>query len=993
MQGASSSSVSPLCKYDVFLSFRGEDTRKSFTDHLYAAMERKGIVTFRDDERLERGKPISQEIFRAIEESRFSIVIFSRNFASSTWCLDEVAKIVECMKVMGQIVIPVFYHVDPSEVRKQEGSFGDAFIRHQQNFKENVGKVEKWRDAFAHVANVSGWDLRDRHESKLIQEIVERIFNTVFCAFSRICGMGGIGKTTLAEDKLLSEILMEKSTTLWDSWAGANKIKKGLHFKRVLLVLDDVDRLDQLKALAAEHDSFGLGSRIIITTRDEHLLITHGVDNIFKLKGLNHCAALEVLGSFLFGRSIEEWKSALDRLKEVPNREILDVLRISYDGLEEMEKKIFLDIACFFRGKEKDRVIPILDSCGFNPVIGIRVLIDKSLITLSDNKLWMHDMLQEMGRAIVYQESPEEPCKRSRLWHCEDVEHVLVKNMGMDAVEALIVDDQSVLTEALWNDESYLHLDHFIRDGIHCNPKALSIMSKLRLLKILEKLRFINLSNSHNLIRTPDFTGVPNLERLVLESCTNLLEVHPSISSLKRLTLLNLKYCFRLRSLPSKIETESLEILILSCCTQVKKLPEFGVNMKHLSELCMTSLKRLNLNSCSKLQELPENMGDMECLEELNVSRTAIWELPSSITLLKNLKVLSFCGLEKSGPAPTRWYKRFTFRQTPRREGPMGLLLPSLSGLSSLRELNLSNCNLSDGAIPSDLGCLSSLRKLNLKGNNFSSLPASVCQLSKLTILDLESCRRLQSLPDLPLNIQYMKIQDCTSLETSSDLLKLGNLSEPTISCINCFKLVRNDDCNQVLHAMFKRYIQGLSYLRSRFDIILPGSRIPEWFNQRCTGSSVVIHLPPDCYDAKFAGFSLCTVFVVKEHLRKRIYSNAFFGSYTHKLGCHIKMNGHTSSRTPIFWFKEELDNIDLNDDSQHLWLLYLSRHYFGTTWQNNCNHIEFSFEVEGPGLEVKQSGAYLVYEEDAENFHKLMNNRSRSSDISIYDNNLDISE
>ena len=229
-------------------------------------------------------------------------------------------------------------------------------------------------------------------------------------------------------------------------------------------MLDDVDRLDQLKVLAGERDWFGLGSRIVITTRDEHLLITHGVDNIFKLKGMNHYEArqlfclkafkrghpldsymelsnkfvnytkglplaLEVLGSFLFGRSIEEWKSALDRLKEVPNREIVDVLRISYDGLEEMEKKIFLDIACFFRGKEKDRVITILDSCGFNPVIGIRVLIDKSLITLSDNKLWMHDMLQELGRGLIYQESPEDPCKRSRLWHREDVKHVLVKNM------------------------------------------------------------------------------------------------------------------------------------------------------------------------------------------------------------------------------------------------------------------------------------------------------------------------------------------------------------------------------------------------------------------------------------------------------------------------------------------------------------------------------------------------------------------------------------
>ncbi|XP_060669176.1 disease resistance protein RPV1-like [Ziziphus jujuba] len=223
---SSSSSKTRQWKYDVFLSFRGEDTRKSFTDHLYAAMERRGIATFRDDERLERGKPISQELLKAIEDSRFSVVIFSRNYAASTWCLDEVAKIVECMKVMGQTVLPVFYHIDPSKVRKQLGSFEDAFVRHEEDFKGNERKVQTWRDALAYVANLSGWDLRDRHESKVIQEIVDMVFNKLsysFCNFNKnivgiesqveellhyldleindavrtvgICGMVGIGKT------------------------------------------------------------------------------------------------------------------------------------------------------------------------------------------------------------------------------------------------------------------------------------------------------------------------------------------------------------------------------------------------------------------------------------------------------------------------------------------------------------------------------------------------------------------------------------------------------------------------------------------------------------------------------------------------------------------------------------------------------------------------------------------------------------------------------
>ena len=164
-QGASMSSPSPFStprwKYEVFLSFRGVDTRRGFIDHLYAALKRKGILTFRDDEELERGKPISLELLKVIEESRFAIIIFSRNYAFSTWCLDELAKIVKCMRETGLTVWPVFYDVDPSNVRKQTGTFGEAFSEHENHFTENIKKVEIWRDALREVTNLSGWHLQD----------------------------------------------------------------------------------------------------------------------------------------------------------------------------------------------------------------------------------------------------------------------------------------------------------------------------------------------------------------------------------------------------------------------------------------------------------------------------------------------------------------------------------------------------------------------------------------------------------------------------------------------------------------------------------------------------------------------------------------------------------------------------------------------------------------------------------------------------------------
>ena len=155
---SSSSSAAARWNYDVFLSFRGEDTRYSFVGHLYKALRQKGIHTFKDDKNLDRGKPISSELLKAIEESRLAIVIISKEYASSAWCLDELAHIIHCKKKTGTI-LPVFYNVDPSDIRKQMGTFEQAFIEHEN--KENKERVEKWRDALREVGNLAGCHLKN----------------------------------------------------------------------------------------------------------------------------------------------------------------------------------------------------------------------------------------------------------------------------------------------------------------------------------------------------------------------------------------------------------------------------------------------------------------------------------------------------------------------------------------------------------------------------------------------------------------------------------------------------------------------------------------------------------------------------------------------------------------------------------------------------------------------------------------------------------------
>lgn len=161
MRIQSSPSRGMAWKYDVFVSFRGE-TRNNFTDHLFAALCREGIHAFRDDTKLKKGEDISSELLQAIEGSQILIVVFSKNYASSTWCLQELAKIADCIEVPGLSVLPIFYDVNPSEVRKQSGNYEQAFVEHEERFKDNLEKVQRWRGALTQVANLSGWDVRDK---------------------------------------------------------------------------------------------------------------------------------------------------------------------------------------------------------------------------------------------------------------------------------------------------------------------------------------------------------------------------------------------------------------------------------------------------------------------------------------------------------------------------------------------------------------------------------------------------------------------------------------------------------------------------------------------------------------------------------------------------------------------------------------------------------------------------------------------------------------
>jgi Leucine-rich repeat (LRR) protein len=359
--------------------------------------------------------------------------------------------------------------------------------------------------------------------------------------------------------------------------------------------------------------------------------------------------------------------------------------------------------------------------------------------------------------------------------------------------------------------------------------------------QILDELKVIDLSDSQNLIETPDLSRVPNLEQLILQRCTRLSKIHASLGNLKRLIHLDLNGCECLERLPHKINLKSLKVFILSGCSRLKKFPKIVRKMSRLSELylnettikdlpsfvkhftglikldlrdcknlsslldvicSLSSLETLTLSGCTKLDKLPEKLGDLKGLEELDVSGTAITELPSSVFYLKNLKVLSLGGCEgllsKSSNEP------LSFPLMEIRSDPMGMLVPRLLELRTLRKLNLSYCNL--WTIPDGLGSLCSLRDLNLNGNNFVSLPESISRLSNLDSLYFCGCTGLRSLPQLPFNVGYIYADGCTSLETLP--LRPEYDFYLYLSLLNCIKLIDNQGYGDMFLTMLRHHLQ-----------------------------------------------------------------------------------------------------------------------------------------------------------------------------------------
>ncbi|WOG90623.1 hypothetical protein DCAR_0309867 [Daucus carota subsp. sativus] len=679
---------------------------------------------------------------------------------------------------------------------------------------------------------------------------VKAFYNKYFKKFDISCFVDDVKQHSQGGSYLLP-ILQQLSVKIFgkmdykvrDVESGIRLLEQFLSGKKALLVVDDLDQ-SSYSDLVRVCKLFFPGSRIIFTTRDANILnqlkkdipevdiYMRVLEQVDSLKLFSYHAfrtpsapesfkeltesfisyagglplALKVLGSSLLNRDdMSFWKEKLVKVRKIGENDIQKIIQLSFDELGETEKAIFLDIAFFFVGKDKDEAVHIFKSCDFFPDVGIPVLVEKCLLTVTKNNMFqMHNIIRDMGKEVIRGESKH---GGRRLYLRQENAWAALQNPeGLQKVEGLII-DQTMSTKRHFSAKILERMPNLrlleiigandiegkFRNSFnelrcirwrHCPwtrlpssfhpPKLVSLDMPYSELKTLwkgitpsVKLKTINLSYSKNLKIMPDLSNFTLLDKLLLHGCKSLLKVPQTIGQLTNLFHLDLGGCSHLKEVTEPIgQLTKLGHLDLDGCVNLRRLPEAIIQL--------TTIGSLNLSYCSNLTRLPEQLGDMKCLKMLDASYTSIEQLPDSTSQLKKLVKLNLSSCEKLRKLPEQIGNLESLKWFDASCTSIEQLPDSTAQLKKLVELKLLFCE-KLRKLPEQIGNLESLKYLYASGSAIEHLPDTFAGLVNLDRLDLYKCAELEQLPEQfgKMQLQKLDLRCCRKVKNITSLAKL----------------------------------------------------------------------------------------------------------------------------------------------------------------------------------------------------------------------------
>eukprot|EP01018_Ginkgo_biloba_P040332 Gb_01678 [translate_table: standard] len=768
-----------------------------------------GLRVFLDSEELQLGDDLPIAIQDAMRSASLHIAIFSKRYAESPWCLAELSYM---LKSGGKIIL-VFYDVEPSDLRYiKKGAYPHAFARHEEKGRYGSEKLEEWKEALYKVSFRTGWVLSKLNDDqgKLLKSIVNSASKIVKQVPLEVAKHPvGLDQATL-QSKLLNDVLNIDCKI--DSLSEGTKILRyRLGASGILVILDDINHVDQLDALLVK-DALRRGSLIIVTSRDKDVLRRSGISLFYEAKGLNekhsqelfcwhaflqpHPAegfedlvaeflnvcrglplSLMVFGGHLYGNMDNlYWESQLEKVRKILPDDIKGILKVSYDALDREEKQIFLDIACFFGGKDKDMAVRIWDGSGWSGYCGLQTLQFKCLVDVdNDNCLQIHDHLRDLGRDLADEQSLHSnlPC---RLWRLDDVTKILQRRMGRMEVRGIMAANGETRS-------GLLHCTSYYQPPFEDIQQLAGTCSHLtsfglELLVIKDNCfspNFNHLSRDLVWLRWYDcpHTSIPswlsskNLR--VLEIFGGDLEELWESNAQNPLQLKELNICTRYTGkLPKSIASlRHLEKIVLVetrnrdqqatpedlpanfSLQQLKSLPE---------EFCfIQSLKHLELRDCESLVSLPVHFGNLKNLQHISLSGCkSLQTLPYPFGRLTKLQYLDLdncvsLNFRAEMLGNTKTLEHLDFSNCTRLQ-----VLPSqITSQRSLKWLYLVGTSLQE--LPDDFGQLSNLSVLTIGSPFLTSLPPSIGNLTRLTVLNVDRCLKLQCIPETVGQLNLLK--------------------------------------------------------------------------------------------------------------------------------------------------------------------------------------------------------------------------------------------